>query len=275
VWVTVSVLVMLLVFGFVFHIVVVSQVEQMRRQSVLLSDFRADLANAVAPVQATDEAGTPIVPGTAIAILSIPKIGVDQVVVEGTASGDTQSGPGHKRGTPLPGQPGVSVLFGRQAAYGGPFGALGQLAPGDPITVVTGQGTHEFRVLDVRYEGDPLPPTLAAGKGRLTLVTASGSGYLPSGVVRVDAELTSEIQPGGTQPAGLGSLPAEQVMAGDPSSWVGILLWAQALLVTVLVMTWCLMRWGIWQSWLVGLPVIGFVAFGLFDQVAQLLPNLL
>ena len=46
----------------------------------------------------------PIVPvGDPVALLTIPSIGLEQVVVEGTASGDTLVGPGHRRDTPLPG----------------------------------------------------------------------------------------------------------------------------------------------------------------------------
>ena len=37
------------------------------------------------------------------------------------------------------------MILGRQAAYGGPFGGLASLAPGDPITVVTGQAVASYR----------------------------------------------------------------------------------------------------------------------------------
>ena len=38
--------------------------------------------------------------------MQIPAIGLhDVVIVEGTDSGDLRDGPGHRRDTPLPGQP--------------------------------------------------------------------------------------------------------------------------------------------------------------------------
>ena len=49
------------------------------------------------------------------------------VVVEGTTPGEPDAGPGHLRDTPLPGQAGVSVVFGRRATFGAPFASLPQL----------------------------------------------------------------------------------------------------------------------------------------------------
>ena len=63
---------------------------------VVYHSLREDLALQTAPL------GGPVAPGTPLALLSIPSSGrVDQVVVEGTASGDLMNGPGHKRDTVL------------------------------------------------------------------------------------------------------------------------------------------------------------------------------
>ena len=62
-----------------------------------------------------------------MALLSIPRLRISQVVVEGTASGDTLAGPGHLRKTVIPGQVGTSVVMGRAVTYGAPFGDLDQL----------------------------------------------------------------------------------------------------------------------------------------------------
>ena len=43
--------------------------------------------------------------------------------------------------------------------------ALAALRPGDPIEVVSAQGTTTFTVLGVRRDGDPLPQPLAEYKG--------------------------------------------------------------------------------------------------------------
>lgn len=265
-----------LMLGFVAQVVVVSRVLAARDQDVLLSDFRSDLANAVAPTGQFDADNHLLGLGTPVAVLAIPALGVTQVVVEGTASGQTMSGPGHRRDTPLPGQPGTSVVFGRQASYGGPFGRINTLVAGDEIVVTTAQGEQRFTVTDVRHPGDPLPAPLKAGGSRLTLVTADGTPYLPSDVLRVDAALTSPVQPGSMKVLGASALdPAEAAMAGDPSAWIGVVLWAQALLLVALGVTWARTRWGRWQAWVIGVPLLGFLGLALAGQVVRLLPNLM
>ena len=72
------------------------------------------------------------------------------MVVEGTSCDALRHGPGHERDTRFPGQPGVSILQGRAAAFGGPFGDIDRLRTGDEITVVTGQDTATFRVTGSR-----------------------------------------------------------------------------------------------------------------------------
>ena len=68
------------------------------------------------------------------------------------------AGPGHLRKTVLPGQVGTSVVYGRAATYGGPFGELDQLRVGDEIKVVMAQG----EVLDGRQRPPRRRPLLAA-----------------------------------------------------------------------------------------------------------------
>ena len=93
----------------------------------------------------------------------------------------------------------------------GPFGSLDELRTGDAVVAITGQGRHTFTVLGVRRAGSPLPPSLSAGQGRLTLTTADGPKYRPTDVLRVDAQLTSAAQ---STPAQLPprSLPANEAI---------------------------------------------------------------
>ncbi len=64
-------------------------------------------------------------------------------------------------------------------------------------------------------------------------------------------------------------------MARDPDAWMPLVLWGQALLVAALALAWARIRWGGWQTWLVGVPVLGALGLAAADQAARLLPNLL
>lgn len=185
------------------------------------------------------------------------------------------SGPGHRRDTPFPGQAGVSVIVGRRATYGGPFGSLDQLRAGDRITVTTGQGPNTFRVLGVRHAGDLLPPPLSSGHGRLTLVTADGPPLRPTDVLRIDADLTSTTQvSGGRLPST--ALPAsDAVMVGDRSALLSVVAWSMLLFAGALGTVWIRFRAGWWQAWVIGVPVLVALGLTAFDDIAALLPNLL
>ncbi len=276
----------LLALGFVGMLTLGSQLQNGRDQQVLYNTFREELATAVAPVSAVTDEGTALASGAPIALLAIPALGLDAVVVEGTSSGDTMLGPGHRRDTVFPGQQGVSVIFGRQAAFGGAFAGIGGLTPGTEITTTTGQGTATYRVERVRRAGDPNPPELAAGAARLILVSAEGTDYLPDSVVRVDAALVSTSVDGvdvATTPFGAGDrvisagqLPAAELpMGSDTSQVFSLVLWAEAFLVAVLAFTWARERWGRWQAWTVGVPVLVGVGWAVSNQISLLLPNLL
>ncbi len=167
-------------------------ISESRDQRLLYDQFRTELAAATAPV------GPVTPPGDPVALLTIPRLGVQQVVVEGTASGDLLAGPGHLRDTVLPGQVGTSVVFGRAATYGAPFQNIASLQRGDQISVIMAQGQRIFHVIGVRRAGDPLPQPPASGLARLTLVSAEGSGRFgdiaPGQAVYVDAEATKGFQ---------------------------------------------------------------------------------
>lgn len=266
----------LVTLGFVAALALLGPLRHARDQQLLFDRFRQQLAEGTAPVGQLDVEGRLLAPGAPVAVLSVPSIGIDQVVAEGTTSEVTRSGPGHLRSTALPGQPGTSVVFGRQAAYGGPFGRLSELRNGDEIRVTTGQGEASYRVTGRRLPGDPLPPRLGAGEGRLTLVTASGAPYVPTEVLRVDAVLTSPVQPAPPRALTAAALsPAEAPLAGDSDAWIVVVLLGQALLLAVAAVTWARLRWGRSQAWVVGVPLIGGLGLACADAVARLLPNLL
>jgi hypothetical protein len=175
----------------------------------------------------------------------------------------------------MPGQVGTSVILGRHIAYGGPFRSLASLSPGDSIKVVTGQTVASYRVIDLRRAGDPLPAAVPDGGGRMILVTADGNPLDPTGILYVDADLTSKAQPSPGVVLASYMLPTENAMATEQQAWLPIVLWGQLLLLVAGALSWLWTAWGKWQTWLVAFPVIGFIVLSVADQVTRLLPNLL
>ena len=84
--------------------------------------------------------------GSPVGIIRIDKIGLDKVIVEGTATNDLRQGPGHYIGTPLPGEAGNAAIAGHRTTYGAPFYDLDKLSAGDLIDVTTVQGAFTYQV---------------------------------------------------------------------------------------------------------------------------------
>jgi sortase A len=264
-----------LVLGFLIELTLVGGLQHDRDQAQAFRELRVQLATGIAPVAALGEDGKLLLSGTPVAILEIPRLGLQQVILEGSSSRVLMSGVGHRRDTVLPGQAGTAVVLGRRGAYGGPFGGIDGLQRGDAIIVTTGQGKHTYTVLGVRRAGDPLPPALAVGQGRLNLVTADGPVFRPTDVLRVDANLTSPPQPGGVQIPSRALPDNEAVMAGDSGALLPLMLWGPLLLAAALGTVWLRYRAGKWQAWVIGLPVLALLGLTVIDTAAALLPNLL
>jgi sortase A len=269
------VMVFVLSFTILMQLVVVSRLQHASAQDTLFDEFRAALAAGVAPIGPADSDGRELALGEPVAWIEIPSIGLSEVIGEGTTPAVLFSGPGHRRDTPLPGQVGTSVVMGRRAAFGGPFARIGELEPGDPIVVTTGQGEFTFEVLGVRREGDPVAAPPVPGAGRLLLATADGRPFLPAGVLRVDADLVGDAVVGPARVHSSASLPPqEQMMASDARTLWALALWIQALILLALGAIWAWHRWGRAQAWVVFVPPMLFVGLAGSGEVARLLPNL-
>lgn len=259
----------------ILYAFVLSGFHERHEQVGRYASFREALAAQTAPL------GGVITPGTPVALLSAPELGIrDQVVGEGTTSGDLMSGPGHRRDTPLPGQVGISVVYGRSTLFGAPFADIAGARVGQTIRVTTGQGTFTFTVRGVRHVGDRFPPPLAATDGGLTLVTSEGASagnlWQPQRPVYVDTVLTGKTK---AQPALVGrpaAVPAsEQALARDTSDVYVLVLLLALVIGAVSLVTWGLARWGRWQVWLVGAPIVAATLWAASQSAAHLLPNLM
>jgi LPXTG-site transpeptidase (sortase) family protein len=270
------VFVCILSLGLAFELTIMSAYQQRAAQQRLFDRFRKELATGVAPIGPSGHDGTAVALGAPVAYLEVPSIGLRQVVVEGTTSGNLATAPGHRRDTPLPGQAGTSLVVGRLSAYGGPFARVHELKPGARVHVTTGQGAFDYRVIDARRGGDRQPAPYKAGSGRLVLATADGHAFVPSGVVWVDADLVVPAVggPGGRiSPNALP--PNERLMSSDTGTLWALALWLQALLIVIIGAIWAWHRWDRMKAWVVFVPALLFVGLAASGEAAKLLPNLL
>ncbi|MEU5873375.1 sortase [Glycomyces sp. NPDC047369] len=257
--------------GLVVFAVGLSWVQAHREQAVLDDAISAEIADPGAILES-------IPSGTPLAKLTIEEIGLDgAVVVQGTTAADLDSGLGHRKDSVLPGQTGVSVVYGRQSMFGAPFMELGSLRSGDEIGVVTPDGSFTFTVDGVRRDGDPLP-VRAEGDTALVLVSAEGSPFRPTKSIYVDATLTDrELAAGAvTEATALEAVGADETaMAADPGGWFTLVLWLQALVVALVAMSWTRHRLSRREALIMGLPVLAAVMWNLYEAAFRLLPNLL
>lgn len=235
-----------------------------RHQDVLYSQLEETLSQATVPVAGVIPVGTPL------GIVDIPRIGVEQVFVEGSASEQTITGPGLKPDSVLPGQEGVSLLVGRRATFGAPFRQLDQLEPGDRIVVTTGQGRFTY-VVDLVRTSDAPATEIEQVPARLTLIT-SDPAVTPSRSLMVTARLQGDAQPTSTgQTAAADDTPGE----GSSGRGVALLLWAQALLLVTVVVTWAALRFNVRAIWIGAVPVLLAILWNVYENLAVLLPNTL
>ena len=113
--------------------------------------------------------------GEAVARIVIPAINMDEIVVEGTDVDALRKGPGHYSWTPMPGQPGNASIAGHRTTYGAPFANIGNLRPGDRITVQTAQGEFIYEVL---AQDSPTKGYLIVSPDRVDLLRDKGSNLL-------------------------------------------------------------------------------------------------
>lgn len=237
--------------------------------------------------------------GDAVAIIRIPKIGVDKAVVQGVGESDLRQGPGHYPSTPLPGQPGNSAIAGHRTTYGAPFYRLNELAGGDTIFVTTRQGAFYYRVQrsmvvdpsDVSVI-DPQP-----GANLLTLTTCNPRFSATQRLV-VQASLVGPAAPasplpsagsgpaqsgatsGAAGPGGAGSDASASAasLAGGQGGWLASLVWGVILILAVVAVWMAAQLWRRrrqsrgWLAYLAGTPLLVIVLYFFFENVSVLLP---
>ncbi|GAA1882962.1 sortase [Lapillicoccus jejuensis] len=198
--------------------------------------------------------------GSPVALLQVSRLGEQQAVVEGAGPAQTRDGVAHVAGTPAPGQPGNAVLVGRRTAFGGPFGDLTSLRPGDPVLVLTAQGRSVYQVTTVthgRVDDTVYDPS---DDDRLTLLSSDSA--LPwSGTQGVTVVATLKGKPFVPTPQN-GFSPELDGRHADPTAWPLLLLEVLALAGGVVGAVVAYRRWSRPMAYLVTTPpLVALVVF--------------
>jgi sortase A len=233
-----------------------------------------------------------------VGLLSIPRIGLLDAIVEGVGDAQLEQGPGHYPGTALPGEPGNVAIAGHRTTYAHPFYNLDALEPGDPIYILTGQGLFHYTVTSnqIVSPDDVAILDTTPGQNTLTLttcnprysaaqrlvVTASFDGHTRSqkGGTTVPHPKATSIagDSGSPSPASSSrsSLSSKASLGGGSASWVPAVLWgfAAVALAALAVVVWRVAR----RRWrlvvvLAAVPVVGIALLICFEHVSLALPG--
>lgn len=108
--------------------------------------------------------------------LSIPKIALRAVIIEGTASSSLLRGPGHMTGSAIPGSEGNSVIAGHRDTF---FRNLPSLKPGDPIYIMRSGKLFHYIVVGKKVVSANDISVLRASRSReLTLITCYPAHFI-------------------------------------------------------------------------------------------------
>ncbi|MFC5751761.1 sortase [Actinomadura rugatobispora] len=245
-----------------------------RQQRALLDDMRGDIARAVGLQQTLfAKQETPRVPGYGepVAIVQIPRLKLQQVIVEGADPGGTQAGPAHVAGTAGPGQPGNSVVAGRRHGFGAPFLRLTSLRPGDDIIVFTVQGQALYKVRSVARTNLSRRDVQAPSRDdRLTLITSASWAPWESGRAYVVVAAMSGLPYPATPQATLSE--GHDGRHGDPAALPLFLLFGGGFAGAAYASVMLYRRWLMVSTYVLSAPVLVALLVLATEAGTRLLP---
>ncbi len=271
-----------------------------RGQKSLRAEFARQLAAKPAaaadnPVVTTPGAAAPpttvmapLVHGGPVGTIKIPKIGLDEMVVEGVGVEELKNAVGHYPDTKVPGQKGNAALAGHRTTYGAPFNRLDDLVVGDEITFTTVDGTSRYLVSEksiVTPETvevlDPTPDN------RLTLTTCHPKYSAEQRLIIVallqGAPINEPVVPAGPAPPTTTAPPSRSSelaagidrpgLSGAGAANRPAIAWG-IIAASIWLAAWAVGAWSgrRWTAYIVGAPIFFIALFVFFENVARLLP---
>jgi len=123
--------------------------------------------------------------GVPVARLVIPRLALDEIVVEGVGEAELYAGPGHMAGSVLPGERGNSVMSAHRDRH---FRSLGRLVVGDTIHTESDAGDVAWTVTRLRVVNADAPVLRVSRTPVLTLTTCWPIRYFGSAPDRLIVE---------------------------------------------------------------------------------------
>jgi len=132
------------------------------------AEARAIVALARREATADGLRPAPVMSGVPVARLFIPRLQMDEIVIEGVDDDALNAGPGHLPGSAYPGEAGNAVISAHRDRH---FARLGEIDVGD--TIVTESGSHRttWVVISKRVVAADAPALFRTGDATLTLTT--------------------------------------------------------------------------------------------------------
>jgi sortase A len=134
------------------------------------------LASEWAIQQQPTELGETSAPDDGLTRVSIPKIDLDAIIIEGTSRKQLALGPGHMESTALPGEAGNSVITAHRDTF---FRHIYELNKGDEIRVSRSGRTFTYQVTGKKIVQPSDNSVLApSSDAKLTLITCYPTYYI-------------------------------------------------------------------------------------------------
>ena len=216
-------------------------------------------------------------------IITIPKIGVQKVFVEGVQLSDLAEGPGHYPGTPLPGQIGNAAIAGHRTTHGAPFYNVNELAPGDKILIQTFAGSYTYVVYKQPFAVKPTDYYVVNNTrdAQLTL-TSCNPRYSAAQRIVIKAKLVRKESDKPHKPPtridGHRILPPKPsqlstALEGQANSVKPSVLFGFIVAFVGLLWWWAFRRWRHPFTWLIGVVPFLIVLFPFYVYLERALPN--
>ena len=129
--------------------------------------------SSAVPAHATRD----LLPGAPVARLRIPRLKLDEIVLEGVDGSELNAGPGHLTGSVFPGETGNSVISAHRDRH---FSRLGNIEVGDTLVTETGSSETTWVVVSRRVIDANAPALFRTKDATLTLTTCWPIRYFGS-----------------------------------------------------------------------------------------------